>query len=313
MSLRRFRSSSVQQVLNSCIASRLCDNLSLPAFQKEYSKAVRSLMMRAASNLTGRCTKEFKRELLMDRLLKYTIAAVFIFISLSSHSILLARPRQSKAAAPSETSPSDPKAAVIFSAKQYRASLERLIELLDAEVKRKDERLQKLTKLYNDGLISRRDLQQAQHEVIEAKAKVQGAQARIVEVDTLIAETIASETDRGQIGDGSYTVAGTVIRYNGTARWALSEAVKLSTFFETRFGRALPISAYGQTETHNRMGLDHSEGLDIAVHPDSSEGKAILDYLRSMGLPFIAFRSAIPGSATGAHIHVGNPSNRLSK
>jgi hypothetical protein len=53
--------------------------------------------------------------------------------------------------------------------------------------------------------------------------------------------------------------------------------------------------------------------MDVALSPDSSEGKALMDYLRTQGIPFIAFHYAVPGSATGAHIHVGSPSHRLGK
>jgi hypothetical protein len=36
-----------------------------------------------------------------------------------------------------------------------------------------------------------------------------------------------------------------------------------------------------------------------------------MDYLRTNGIPFLSFRSAIPGVATGAHIHIGYPSHRM--
>ena len=48
--------------------------------------------------------------------------------------------------------------------------------------------------------------------------------------------------------------------------------------------------------------------MDVALHPDSNEGRSLLSYLRQGGIPFIAFRSAVPGAATGAHIHIGSPS-----
>jgi len=50
--------------------------------------------------------------------------------------------------------------------------------------------------------------------------------------------------------------------------------------------------------------------MDVALHPDSDEGRSLMAYLRRAGIPFIAFRSAMPGSATGAHIHIGLPSIR---
>jgi hypothetical protein len=59
------------------------------------------------------------------------------------------------------------------------------------------------------------------------------------------------------------------------------------------------------------MGFNDRNSLDVAVHPDSAEGRALIAYLRGNGIPFLAFRSAVPGAATGAHIHIGYPSNRL--
>jgi len=84
-------------------------------------------------------------------------------------------------------------------------------------------------------------------------------------------------------------------------------------FFASRFRHGAPISADGQTVFHSRMGFDHSNAVDIAVGPDSAEGQALMNHLRAMGIPFIAFRRAVPGSATGAHIHVGIPSPRYRR
>lgn len=81
-------------------------------------------------------------------------------------------------------------------------------------------------------------------------------------------------------------------------------------FFTSKFGRTLPVSAFGQTRLHNRLGFDHRNSVDVALNPDSAEGRALLGKLRGFGLPFIAFRHSIPGVATGAHIHVGKPSRR---
>jgi hypothetical protein len=73
----------------------------------------------------------------------------------------------------------------------------------------------------------------------------------------------------------------------------------------------LPTSAVGQSVTHNQLGYDHRNAVDVALHPDSSEGKALISYLQNQGIPFLAFRAAIPGVATGPHIHIGSPSRRL--
>ena len=84
----------------------------------------------------------------------------------------------------------------------------------------------------------------------------------------------------------------------------------IKSFFISKFGSTLPVSAFGQTRLHSRMGFDHRNGIDVALSPDSLEGRALLGKLRGFGVPFIAFRKAIPGVATGAHIHVGRPSPR---
>ena len=81
-------------------------------------------------------------------------------------------------------------------------------------------------------------------------------------------------------------------------------------FFLSKFGRTLPVSAFGQTRLHNRLGFDHRNSVDVALSPDSAEGRALINKLRNMGVPYISFRRAIPGIATGAHIHVGRPSPR---
>ena len=92
----------------------------------------------------------------------------------------------------------------------------------------------------------------------------------------------------------------------------MTDTPRLDRFFRERFGRALPVSAYGQTPVHDRLRLDHHQALDIAVHPDSPEGAALLSFLRGAGISFIAFRGAMAGAATGAHIHVGAPSPRTA-
>jgi hypothetical protein len=46
------------------------------------------------------------------------------------------------------------------------------------------------------------------------------------------------------------------------------------------------------------------------VHPDSAEGRALIAWLRSQGVSFLAFRGPVSGEATGAHVHIGEPSPR---
>ena len=93
-------------------------------------------------------------------------------------------------------------------------------------------------------------------------------------------------------------------------KWSLAEATKVKEFFFNKFNRPLPLSAFGQSDLHTRWGLDHRNGMDVNLHPDSAEGRALVAFLRAESIPYLVFRGPIPGVATGPHIHVGRPSPR---
>lgn len=98
----------------------------------------------------------------------------------------------------------------------------------------------------------------------------------------------------------------------GSGRWKISDSGRVENFFLTRFKRPLPTTAVGQSRLHTRWGLDHRNGMDVGLHPDSVEGKALIKFLTSEEIPFLAFRASIAGVATGPHIHVGNSSHRIA-
>ena len=100
------------------------------------------------------------------------------------------------------------------------------------------------------------------------------------------------------------------IRFTGGPGWNIGEAWKVQRFFSDTFRRELPIAVFGQGAIHNRWRLDHRNSMDISLHPDSAEGQALLNFLQRNGIPYLAFRAAIPGTATGPHIHIGRPSHR---
>jgi len=98
----------------------------------------------------------------------------------------------------------------------------------------------------------------------------------------------------------------------GNGRWRLADAARVKDFFLVTFNRPLPLSAFGQSDLHDRWGWDHRNGMDVGLHPDSREGRVLIAFLREQSIPFLAFRSAIPGIATGPHIHIGNRSPRIA-
>jgi hypothetical protein len=98
----------------------------------------------------------------------------------------------------------------------------------------------------------------------------------------------------------------------GTGKWKLTDATKVEQFFLGKFKKPLPVSAFGQSDLHTRWGWDHRNGMDVGLHPDSAEGRALIEFLRNESIPFLAFRGPVPGVATGPHIHIGNRSPRIS-
>ena len=204
------------------------------------------------------------------------------------------------------------KAEVAAAANVYKESLGKLLALQENDVKTASKIVEKRKELLADAIISKKELEESERALSAAQDKVASTKRQIAESDTLIAEATA-EAELAKLGPGAYQATGAMIRYNGPARWVLTDAAKVQSFFALRFNHALPVSAFGQTPVHDHMGFDHHNAMDVAVNPDSAEGQALMAYLRSAGIPFIGFRYAVRGSATGAHIHIGYPSRRVSK
>jgi len=188
------------------------------------------------------------------------------------------------------------------------AHAQSLIELQQAEVEKLTKNTDLLRQLYSEGLIARNELEKSEQDLTAAKARVE---------DTKKAEELAKvqrqEIAKAQELAKTKTLVKTtsMITRSTVGSWSLASLGMIQTFFSRTFGRPLPTSAIGQSATHNSMGWDHRNSVDVALHPDSSEGRALIAYLQKAGIPFLAFRAAIPGVATGPHIHIGSPSHRL--
>lgn len=201
----------------------------------------------------------------------------------------------------------------VKAAEKNKASVRGLIPHYEASLKTATEALEKRKELFAQGLVSKLEVDAAGQAVKDSQAQLDQARRQLQESDQLIARASAepARAAAGAKGTKAYATKAAVMRYTGSGGWALTAASKVKDFFASKFGRQLPVSALGQSATHIRLGFDHRNSVDVAVHPDSVEGKALIEYLRNNGIPFLAFRSAIRGVATGAHIHIGYPSNRI--
>ena len=199
-------------------------------------------------------------------------------------------------------------------ARGYKTALERLLTVRENELQRALEQAERTRDLVERGIIARRDVEASERAVADARARIDQTWNEALVAASLIAKVLAyDELASGRrLAPGGEQVTEHLIRYQGRRPWALSFTLSLEDFFRRAFRRMLPVSAYGQTPTHDRLGFDHRHAVDLAVHPDTAEGRSVMDWLRRAGLSFIAFRGARAGSATGAHIHVGEPSQRLA-
>jgi hypothetical protein len=144
-------------------------------------------------------------------------------------------------------------------------------------------------------------------EVDLAKKEFALAETRAEVIRQLAAMAQAEEDlERQPVNTGGLTE-----RYDGDGVLSTAQFARVETAFRSKFGKPLPVSALGETAVHKALGFDHRGRVDVAVYPDTPEGVWLRDYLASRHIPYYAFRHAIPGKATGAHIHIGPGSTRI--
>ena len=229
-----------------------------------------------------------------------------------------ARTKKTKAppSQPQPTELSKLRDSYIAATKEYKASLQKLLALYQENVKKAEQQRDKMAKLLAEGLIAKKDLEQAETVLATEKLKVSGVESQIGSADAQIGQTLIEiEGEKeiaklGRVPNGTTIRGASFIRYTGAGSWVLSQSGKIEAFFQQTFKRPLPIAVFGQGAIHNQWRLDHRNAMDISLNPDGVEGQALMDFLRKNGIPFSAFRGAIPGVATGPHIHIGMPSHR---
>jgi hypothetical protein len=199
---------------------------------------------------------------------------------------------------------------------EYKASLGKLLPFYESAVKKAEEKLEVSKKLLAEGLIPKSQVEENERALAVAKQKIAETNRAMTSADEQIAsvlvETAANEeiaknlrlAKQGLVRTAAFT------RYTGAGGWSIGDSWKIQRFFYDSFNKQLPIAVFGQGPIHDRWRLDHHNAMDIQLHPDGVEGRALLEFLQKNGIPYLAFRSAIPGTATGPHIHIGRPSHR---
>ena len=205
---------------------------------------------------------------------------------------------------------------MISAVEKHKTAAQELLVLQDTEIKKAQEKHELLRQLVADGLVARMELDESERSLNALRARLEATRQQIADSDKVVAEIqAAEELARSQVAVSSARarslITPTILRYGGSAGWSLGNLGTVQAFFASTFGRVLPTSTVGQSATHNRLGWDHRHAVDVALHPDSAEGRALIGFLEAKGIPYLAFRGAIPGVSTGPHIHIGSPSHRL--
>jgi hypothetical protein len=228
------------------------------------------------------------------------VLAVLLILGLASVTIASPRPQR------------DPVEAVTEALRTNMHTLEASLPQQEAALREAQAALERRSEQFAQGRITREMFRSAAGDVVAARARLEETKRQLTRSMVVIAEIEARRhlASLPALGPGQYDASGGFVRYAGRRAFDVSARAALARHFGERVNRALPISAEGQSNVHTRLGLDHRHAVDLAVHPDSPEGRLVMAWLREHDIPFLAFRGARAGAATGAHIHVGAPSER---
>jgi hypothetical protein len=187
-------------------------------------------------------------------------------------------------------------------------TLEQAAEMVAAATRREERAaalLEQRHKLLDMGIISQSELAGAKSELYSRQLTLDLAKNRLKLLEEL--RQMAAEEQRMELP----TLKNSMIRYDGSVAFDLARLPGIEKAFKARFNHDLPVSAMGQTLVHQGLGLDHRNRVDVALNPEQPEGLWLRHYLESEHVSYLAFRAAVAGAATGAHIHIGSGSSRL--
>jgi hypothetical protein len=190
---------------------------------------------------------------------------------------------------------------------------EAMLAVAGSLVDRQHRELLKVRSLVREGVVPESRLAPYQEELARREATLALAQERAALFRELVEMVRLEEQLLQALEDAPEDVSHIAERFTGSGVLLRSQFRMIQLQFEREFREPLPISANGQTELHRSLGFDHEGRYDIALHPDSDEGSWLRELLMELQIPHSAFRGAVAGSSTGAHIHIGPPSDRLAR
>ncbi len=203
----------------------------------------------------------------------------------------------------------------IYSQDLLPEQAEQMVAVAQRVVLRRQRSLIEMQQLVSSGVISRAEAESSGADFERSRTELHLAETRAHLIQQM-AETLRIEKGIAnlemQVDSHPEWNGAVYTRYDGKGSVTPAEIEKVTVAFSTRFAKAMPISANGETALHKSLGFDHRGRVDVAVSPDQPEGAWLMRFLESNRIPYFAFRMAVPGKATGAHIHIGPQSAKLT-
>ena len=187
-------------------------------------------------------------------------------------------------------------------------------EMIAAAARRLDRRKKAFDdarKLVDAGVESKLSLATFMDELELARRECDLAESRAKLTLQLAEMAKAEEAIEAKLATEPSPMPGVAERFDGDGVFTATTFTRVEMAYSGQFGKSLPVSAMGDTAVHRAMGFDHTGRVDVALNPDQPEGAWLREYLTQNKIPYFAFRQAVPGKATGAHIHLGPMSTRF--
>jgi hypothetical protein len=200
----------------------------------------------------------------------------------------------------------------IFSQDLTEAQADELVAAANRRFERRKTAFDNARKLVDIGAMPSQTLGNLQLEMDFARKDCTLASTRADLAKELTSMAEAEAAMQARLAEHAAETPPIAERYDGDGIFTPQILQRIAAAYEQRFGKPLPVSANGETAVHRALGFDHRGRVDVALRPDQPEGVWLRDYLKARRIPFFAFRQALPGKATGAHIHMGPLSTRLT-
>ena len=188
---------------------------------------------------------------------------------------------------------------------------DQMVAVTTRRLERRQQAVAKGRQLVDEGVASRLSLTPLLEQADLARKELDYATSRakvIHELAQMAHQEAALQAKLESAPGEAHTLAE---RYDGSGYFTTRDFKKVNRAFEREFAKNLPVSAFGETALHRALGFDHRGRVDVAVNPDQPEGVWLRQFLAANRIPYFAFRAAVPGKATGPHIHIGPMSLHL--